>query len=78
MVMREGIQDVRPMTKRYNTVDGDFLRRHQGCMEKPRLYFYICKCPICFDSGYAGLGVIMFIPANFHDIDLLNVTCLIR
>ena len=29
MVMREGIQDVERMTKHYNTVDGDFLRRHQ-------------------------------------------------
>ncbi len=29
MVMREGIQDVERMAKHYNTVDGDFLRRHQ-------------------------------------------------
>ena len=29
MGMREGIQDVERMAKRYNTVDGDFLRRHQ-------------------------------------------------
>ncbi len=29
MVMREGIQDVQRITKDYNTVDGDFLQRHQ-------------------------------------------------
>jgi len=30
LVMREGIQDVQRMAKHYNTVDGDFLRRHQN------------------------------------------------
>jgi len=41
LVMREGIQDVQRITKRYNTVDGDFLRCHQvygentqSCAEK--------------------------------------------
>ena len=32
--MREDIQDVKRMTKRYNTVDGEFLRRNQICMRK--------------------------------------------
>ena len=60
MVMREGIQDVQRITKDYNTVDGDFLRRHQVYgentqkrAEKPGCIFIfvgsqdILSAPVC-------------------------------
>ncbi len=38
--MREGIQDVTRMTKRYNTVYEDFLRRHQEKITQKNRTFY--------------------------------------